>query len=169
MLLLVGVELIAVGAFVLIVRRVLGHGVVDSLVKEDSVKPAAQAAYDIGTRLLKQVGQATFFLGIPVVFGAWLAGGSRPATGFRRWAAPRLRDQPSLAYWVVGTVLVLIFAWGPIPATRTLIPSLILIALALFGTEVLRREIEKEFPPQGGAPIPADDGRPSEPPKATVS
>jgi len=67
------------------------------------------------------------------------AHGSPAARGLRRPSAagrpPRLRDQPSLAYWVIGTLLVLVFAWGPIPATRTLIPSLILIALALLGTE----------------------------------
>lgn len=170
MLMTVGIELIAVGAFVLIVRRVVGHGVVDSLVKEDSVKPAAQAVYDIGTRLLKQVGQATLILGLPVVFGAWLAGGTRPAVAFRRWSGPRLHDQPSLAYWVVGGVLVLIFAWGPIPATRTLIPSLILIALALFGTEMLRRQIEEERLAGGPPTVTTGNGQPTgDPPKAAVS
>lgn len=170
MLMVVGVELIAVGAFVLIVRRLVGTGVIDSLVKQDSVKPAAQNVYDIGTRLLKQVGQAAVILGIPVVFSAWLAGATRPATSFRRWAAPRLHEQPSLAYWVVGTVLVLIFAWGPIPATRSLIPSLLLIALALFGTEVLRRQIEEEFAPGAAGAHPPGDGKPTgEPPKAAIS
>jgi hypothetical protein len=170
-LLYAGVCLIAAGALVLIARRVAGDAVVNGLVAQDSVKPAAQAAWDIGTRLLEQVGQATVVLGIPVVFGALLAGPSRWATALRRWSAPRLHEQPGVAYLVVGTALVLLFAWGPIPATRSLIPSLLIIALTLLGTEVLRRQIKEEFPPaRAAATMPPDDGRPTgEPPKATVA
>jgi len=47
---------------------------------------------------------------------------------------------------VVGLLLLLLFAWGPIVATRTLTGIAIIIVLALFGAEMLRRQTAREFP-----------------------
>jgi len=145
-LLFAGIALVAVGAFVLIVRNIAGNGIVESLVKHDSVKPAVHNTWDIGTRMLQDVAQATIILGIPLLIAVWLSGASRPAVAFRRWAAPGMRDQPGLVYTVVGAIVVLIIAWGPIPATRKPILILILIALFVVGVEALRRQTAEEFP-----------------------
>ena len=167
-LMIAGVTLIAIGALVLIVRRAAGHGVVDSLVKQDSVKPAAQAAWDIGTRLLQQAAQATVVIGIPLVLASWLAGGTRPARAFRSIAAPTMRDQVGVTYAVVGAIVVLILAWGPIPATRMLIPVLIMIGLTIFGVEALRRQTAVEYPAVA-APAALGNGQPTEPEKAAIT
>jgi hypothetical protein len=116
--------------------------------------------------MLQQVAQATIVIGIPLVFAAWLAGGTRPALAFRRLAAPTMREQPGVTYSVVGAIILLLIAWGPIPATRMPIPVLIIIALTVVGVEALRRQTAQEFPVVPAAP---GNGQPSEPEKAAMT
>jgi len=157
-LMTVGILFMATGACVLIVRNLVGDGIVGSLVKQDSVQPAAHAVWDIGTRLLQQVGQATIVIGIPIVFAAWLAGTTRPAVSSRRWLAPYMREQPGLVYTVVGALILLIIAWGPIPATRNPITIVIWLALTAVGIEALRRQTAEEFPQTAPPGPPAGNG-----------
>ena len=166
-LLVVGILFITVGAVVLIVRNLAGNGIVESLVKQDAIKPAAHNVWDIGTRLLQQVGQATIVIGIPLVFAAWLAGTTRPAVEFRRWSAPYMREQPGAVYSVVGAIVLLVIAWGPIPATRNIITVLIMIGLVIVGVEALRRQTAEEYPEAGPPPRPPGTdghGEPAAPP-----
>jgi hypothetical protein len=141
-----GIDLIAAGLLVLTLRRVVGDSVVDDLVKTESVRPAGQAAWHIGTRMLQQVAQACVVLGIPLVVAALLAGPTRPAIAFRRAAAPVLRDRPGIAYSVMALLVLIIVAWGPIPATRKPIPVLLLFILSMLGVAALARQTEEEFP-----------------------
>jgi hypothetical protein len=145
-LLFVGIDLMLAGLIVLVARRLIGNGVVESLAQTDAIKPAAHATWSIGTDILRDVAQAAVIIGIPVVLGALLAGPTRPATALRRWAAPWLRDSPVATYSVVGVIVLLVIAWGPIPATRQVIPLLILIVLVIVGVEALRRQTAEEFP-----------------------
>ena len=41
---------------------------------------------------------------------------------------------------------MLLFWWDPLVATHRLVPSLLLIAFAVLGTEMLRRQVIREFP-----------------------
>ncbi len=43
-------------------------------------------------------------------------------------------------------IVLLIVAWGPTPATRSLVPMLVLTALLALGIEALRRQTAREFP-----------------------
>jgi Short C-terminal domain len=172
-----GFVLIVAGILVLILRRVSGQQVVASLAPTDTVRPAAEAAWTIGTGMLKDVAQALIIIGIPVVLAAWLAGPTRLAVAFRRTGAPWLRDRPDITYGVVACLVALVIAWGPIPATRKIIPVLIMIGLVILGVEALRRQTAEEFPDATAAgsraaiashvpirrlrapPAPAGDGR----------
>jgi hypothetical protein len=145
-LLVVGVDLILAGVVVLIARNLLGDQIVASLAKTDAVKPAAAATWSIGTHMLRDIAQATIVAGIPVIAAAWLAGPARPAHALRGAAAPWLRERPGVAYGVVAAVVLLVIAWGPIPATQMVVPVLIMIALVVLGVEVLRRQTAREFP-----------------------
>jgi hypothetical protein len=145
-LLVTGVCLVIAGALVLIGRNLIGSSVVDSLAKTEAVKPAANAAWSIGTAMLHDVAQATIVIGIPVIIAAWLAGPTGLATSARRHAAPWLRDRPGVTYSVVSALLLLVIAWAPIPATRKPIPVLILIGLVILGVEALRRQVTVEYP-----------------------
>jgi hypothetical protein len=145
-LLIVGVDGVIAGVIVLIARNVAGHWIVNSLVTTDSVRPAAQAAWSIGTSTLSDIAQSTIVIGLAVMLAAWLLGPSRPATGFRRAVAPWLREHPAMSYTVVLGVLLLIVLWGPITATRQPISVLLLILFVGLGTEVQRRQTAEEFP-----------------------
>jgi len=117
-----------------------------SLDNELTVRPAAEAAYAIGTGIFKDVAQATIVIGIPVILAAWLAGPMRPAVALRRSAAPWLRDEPLVAYGVAGVLVLIVIAWGPIPATQMLIPVILMIVLVAAGVYVLRVQTAAEFP-----------------------
>jgi hypothetical protein len=141
-----GLGFIVAGIVVLVGRRAAGGYVVDSLTSTDAVKPAAEAAWSIGTQMLRDVAQASVVIGIPVVAAAWLAGPQRPAAAIRRTLAPSLRDRPGVSYGVLALLLLLVIAWGPIPATRMVLPVLVMTGLAVAGLAALRRQTAAEFP-----------------------
>lgn len=142
----VGSALVAVGLIVLIARGLIGNKVVDSLASTEAVRPAADAAWSIGTSVLADVAWATVFIGVPFILAGLLVGPTRAATSVRRRLAPYLRDRADLSYGAVALLLLLLFAWGPITATRNLIGIAIIIVLAFFGMAMLRRETAREFP-----------------------
>lgn len=142
----VGFCFIGVGLGVLIVRKVAGNGVTDALVSADSVKPAADEAWDVATRLLKELGGAILAYGIALFLAAWLAGPTKWATGLRRALAPSLRDHPGIVYGVVGFIYLLLLLWGPTQALRTFIPIVIIAGLIVLAIELLRRQTAREFP-----------------------
>ncbi len=79
------------------------------------------------------------------MLAAWLAGPTRWATSIRHWLTPYLR-QPAYAYGGLAVLLLLVFWWDPVVATHRLVPSLLLIVFAALGTEMLRRQVIREFP-----------------------
>jgi hypothetical protein len=145
-LLAVGLNLIAIGLLVLILRRVGGGAVVDSLAKTDAVRPAVASTWAIGTRILQQISWAMIAIGIPVVLGAWLAGPRRAAVALRRSMAPTMRDRPGIAWSTFAVIVLLVLAWGPIPATRMPVTLVLIIGLSIWGFAVLRRQCVHEFP-----------------------
>src|SRR5262249_28765907 len=124
-----GFSLLLVGISLLVIKRLAGHYVVDSLTANVDVKPAAAAAWGVGTQLLRNVGINLVAYGSAIVAAAWLAGGSRPATAIRRWLAPTLREHPAVGYVVVAVGLLIFLVVGPTDASR-LIPLLILFGFA---------------------------------------
>lgn len=140
-----GFGLLAAGALALVARSVAGGYVVDSLATTESVRPAIEATWTIGTSLLVQAATATVFYGVVIVLAAWLAGPTRLATAIRRLKAPFLRE-PRYAWGGLAAIVLLLIAWGPTPATRSLVPMLFLIALLAIGVEALRRQTAREFP-----------------------
>ena len=93
---IVGIDLVIAGLLVIIVRNFAGHQIVGSLVKDDAVKPAAQATWSIGTRLLSDVAQSVVLFGLAVMLAAAVAGPRRPAVWFRRVIAPWLRERRAI-------------------------------------------------------------------------
>jgi hypothetical protein len=150
-LIAVGCAFVGAALVVLVARGVLGNTVVNSLATTASVKPAVQAVYSIGTSVLSDIAWATILIGIVIVLAGLLAGPTRVATTLRRLMAPYLRERPDLSYGALALLLLLLFLWGPIVATRTFLGILIITVLGFFGLHVLRRETAREFP----APAPA--------------
>ena len=141
----VGIAFIVVGVVVLFARGLAGDAVVSSLSEAAANDAAVAATWTIGTSLLLETGQSILAYGIVIVLAAWLAGPTTWATSIRRGLTPYLR-QPRYAYGGLAALLVLLFWWDPFVATHRLVPSLLLIAFAVLGTEMLRRQVIREFP-----------------------
>ena len=141
----VGFSFILVGIVVLFARGAAGNLVVGSLSEAASSDAAVSSVYDIGSSLILETGQSIVLYGIVIVLAAWLAGPTRWATSIRHWLTPYLR-QPRYAYGGLAMLLLLLFWWDPVIATHRLVPSLLLIVFAVLGTEMLRRQVIREFP-----------------------
>jgi hypothetical protein len=145
----VGIGFIIAGAIVLIAHNLAGTAVVDGLAKNEAAKPAASAAWSIGTSLLVTVATSALAFGVLLIIGAWLAGPTRPATRLRREVAPYARENLGAVYLGAGIVYLALIAFAPIAAFRKPFGILIFAVLLGVGTELLRRQTLREFPDVG--------------------
>jgi len=149
----IAVGSIVTGLIVLVVRRVGGSYIVDSLVPSISVQPAAHDAWDILTSQLRDGGFTFIGLGVILLVALWLAGSSPSGVSVRRWLAPYLA-RPGIAYTAAGVLFLLLLWWSPTVQT-TRVPLMLAAALFLgFAVELLRRQTAREVP----APPPPDLG-----------
>jgi hypothetical protein len=140
-----GIGLLFAGAGALVAAALAGNAVVNALATTESLRPAAEDAWDVGTSFLGQAAEATIAYGAVIVIAAWLAGPTRWAVGTRRQLAPYLRE-PRWAWGAFGVVVLALLAWAPTPAFRRIVPALVLIGLLALGLEALRRQTAREFP-----------------------
>jgi ABC-type xylose transport system permease subunit len=141
----IGASGIVAGLLVLLARGLLIREVENTLVKDDSVRPAARAVASIATGMLSEVAGAAILIGVVIVLAAWFAGPARSAVRARRAIAPHLRDYPIETYAGLAALLLLIFIWQPIPATGTPLGMIVFTVFAVIGTETLRRQTALEF------------------------
>ena len=148
----IGFGVVFVGLLILVILRVAGNFVVESLVKVESNRPAAQNVLDIVTALLRTSALTLFAIGVLVIVGAWLSGPGRRATAFRRWSSPVLREHPEAVWGLYAFLVLLVLIWGPIRATRNLVGIIVLVGLSALGLWAFRRATLLEFPdePWGG-------------------
>src|SRR3954467_8398480 len=137
---------VVVGVLLLLVRRVGGNEIVDSLVKVPSNEAAVHQAWMIATSLLFAIAVALIVYGVVFALVAWLGGPTRPAQFLRKLAAPQLRESPALAYAAAGGLLLALVVWGPTPAFRQLAWIVLFAALLALGVTVLRRQTAVEYP-----------------------
>ena len=144
-LMTVGIAIVSAGLVVFAARKIVESGVTNSLVKVEANKHAASAVVSIATSMLTEIAGAFVFVGVPLIAAAWFAGPARLAVRMRRAIAPLLRDHPEAAFGIVAGLLLLIFIWGPIPATQRPAGIIVFTVLAMFGTAVLRQQTAREF------------------------
>jgi hypothetical protein len=142
----VGFGFLVAGVLALVLRQFAGNSLTDALASGDSVEPAVEAVWDIGTSLLVTVAVSAITFGILVVIAAWIAGPTRIATSLREEAAPYLRERRGTTYAVVGLVFLILILWAPVVAFHKPIGLLLLAVLMVLGTEALRRQTAVEFP-----------------------
>ncbi len=145
-LMMVGSAILTAGILVYLGRNIIVSQVSSSLVKTESVKPAAEAVLSIATSRLSEIAGAFIFVAIVLMAAAWFAGPAKLAVRARHAIAPFLRHQPGWTYGIVTGIMALIFIWDPIPATGKAAGIIVFLALAYLGTYVLRRQTEAEFP-----------------------
>jgi hypothetical protein len=141
----VGVAFVIVGVVLLVVRRVAGNMLVDSLSSGDIQQPARNV-WLIASSLLSDLAWAFVGYGLLVAFAAVLAGPTRPAVWVRRALAPIFRDHVGLVYTVVGILYLLVVLWAPTRLQTTWYWVIVFAALIGVGVEIFRRQTIKEFP-----------------------
>jgi hypothetical protein len=139
-------SLIALGLLLLVVRRIGGAAIVDSLVQAESVKPAAEDIWTIFTALLRESAIAGVAIGALGLVWTWLSGPTRRATSVREWLAPTFRDRVALVHGALAAVILLLLLWGPVGSPRRLVSLVLVVAFAFLGLELLRRQAVREFP-----------------------
>jgi hypothetical protein len=141
-----GVGLIAAGFAVIVFREVAGGIVVGQLVDEESVKPAAEATWSIGTSLMTSI--ATTVIAIGVLFGiaGWLASPTGSASSTRRVLAPVLSEHVAYVYALLAAITGIYFLSAPTQNLRSFLTTLAIAGLAAFGIHELRRQAAEEFP-----------------------
>ena len=141
----IAVGSILAGLVVLVVRRLGGSFVIDSLVPSTAVQPAAHDAWDILTSQLRDGGFTFIGLGVILLVALWLAGASPSGVSARRGLAPYLA-RPEIAYSVAAGLFLLLLWWSPTVQT-TRVPLMLAAALFFaFGVELLRRQTAREIP-----------------------
>jgi putative oligomerization/nucleic acid binding protein len=143
---MIAVSLILLGVVLLVVRRLGGAAVVDSLVQAESLKAAVADVWAVLTSLLAESAAAGILVGAIALVGTWLAGPTRRATAIRHWLAPTFRDRPALPHLVLALVLLLVLLWGPTGTPRRFISVVIVTILVFVGLELFRRQTVAEFP-----------------------
>jgi hypothetical protein len=144
--LLSGIGLVAAGFAVIVARHIAGGIVVDNLVATENVKPAAEAAWSIGTSLMVSIATTVIVVGILFAAAGWLASPTPGARTTRRYIAPTLHLHLAYVYTGLAVLVCLYFLSGPSQGLRAFLTTLIVAAMAAFGIHELRRQTEEEFP-----------------------
>ena len=109
----VSISLIVVALLVLVLRRFVGDGVIDSLVADATYKAAALGTWAIATEALKAAALGAIVLGLIGVLVTALLGPARWATSARRRLAPHVAAHRWVGYVFVLLVGLLFLLWSP--------------------------------------------------------
>jgi hypothetical protein len=140
------IGVLVVGLLMLAVRRFAGDYLVDSLVKDDAVKPAGHEAWSILTQTLADRAWVWIILGVVTLLGVWFVGETRRAADARRAARPVLENRVTTYALAAGALLVLALVAPAI--ARGWLSALVLLALIIVGVEVVRNIVLREAPRQ---------------------
>jgi hypothetical protein len=141
-----GVGLIVAGLLVVVLRHVAGGVVVDQLVKQQNVKPAAEAAWSIGTSLMVSIATTIIIVGVFFAAAGWLASPTGSARGTRRVFAPALRDYLPYCYGGLAVILGIYLLTASGVGLRTFLTVVVLGIMAAFGLRELSKQTDEEFP-----------------------
>src|ERR1700710_2741640 len=141
-----GVGLIIAGLLVVVLRHVAGGIVVDQLVKQENVKPAAEAAGSVGTSLMVSIATTIIVVGVFFSASGWLASPTGSARGTRRVIAPALNRYLPYCYGVLVLVLGIYLLTASGVGLRTFLTVVVLGIMAGFGLRELAKQTDEEFP-----------------------
>jgi Short C-terminal domain len=141
-----GIGLIVAALLVLVLRHVAGGVVVDQLVKQQNVKPAAEAAWSIGTSLMVSIATTVIIVGVFFAAAGWLASPTGSARGTRRVFAPALSGYLPYCYGGLAVILGIYLLTASGVGLRTFLTVVVLGVMAAFGLHELSKQTAEEFP-----------------------
>ncbi|MFT3865854.1 MAG: SHOCT domain-containing protein [Solirubrobacterales bacterium] len=140
-----GVALIVAGLLVAVLRHVAGGIVVDQLVKQDNVKPAAEAAWSIGTSLMVSIATTIIVVGALFAAAGWLSSPTGSARGTRRVMAPALNRYLPYCYGGLAVILGIYLVTASGVGLRLFLTVIVIGIMAAFGLHELHKQTEEEF------------------------
>ncbi len=141
-----GVGLIAAGFAVIVFREIAGGVVVDQLVREESVKPAAESAWSISTSLMVDIATTVIVFGVLFGIAGWLGSPTGSARATRRFMTPFLRDYAPYVYTGLAILICFYFISASVQNLRSFLTTLIAAGFIAFGIHELRKQTSEEFP-----------------------
>ena len=102
----------------LVLQRLLGTAIIDSVVKVEQNKPAGNEIWQLATGMLREIAIALIVYGLVAIVGSVLAGPSRVGVTVRRWLAPAFRQSVVIVYAVVIAIFLILLAWSPLGSDR---------------------------------------------------
>jgi hypothetical protein len=141
-----GVGLIIAGILVVILRKVAGGIVVDQLVKQENVKPAAEAAWSIGTSLMVSIATTIIVVGVLFAAAGWLASPTGSARGTRRVIAPATNRYLPYCYGALALLVGIYLLSASGVGLRLFLTVIVIGVMAAFGLHELHKQTEEEFP-----------------------
>jgi hypothetical protein len=148
----IGIAVVLVGLALAVVQRMVGNYISDSIVEVPANRPAVDAIWLIGTKLLRDIARNLVATGILVFLFALFAGPLRSARWLRAHIAPLFRSRPGLVWGGAGAIFLLLVLWGPLPILRTwygFIAGAVILGAAV---EALRRQCVRELD-EGTLPV----------------
>ncbi len=144
--LLSGIGLVAAGAAVIIARQIAGGIVIDQLVVDQSIKPAAEAAWSIATSLMVSIATSVIVIGLLFAAAGWLASPHPSSRTTRRVIAPALRDYAPWVYAGLAILVSIYFLSASVQSMRSFLTTLIVALMAAAWIHELRKQCIEEFP-----------------------
>ncbi len=141
-----GVGLVAAGFAVIVARQIAGGIVVDQLVTDASVKPAAEAAWSISTSLMVSIATTVIVVGVLFAAAGWLASPHASSRATRKVIAPALRDYSPWVYTGLAILVSLYFLSSSVQSLRSFLTTLIVALMAAAWIHELRKQCIEEFP-----------------------
>lgn len=141
-----GVGLIVAGLLVVVLRHVAGGVVIDQLVKQESVKPAAEAAWSIGTSLMVSIATTIIVVGALFTVAGWLSSPTGSARGTRRVLAPALDRYLPYCYGGLAVILGLYLLSASGVGLRIFLTVVVIGVMAALGLRELSKQTAEEFP-----------------------
>ena len=120
-----GIGLVAAGFAVIVARQVAGGIVVDQLVVNESVKPAAEETWSIATSLMTSIATTVIIVGVLFGMAGWLASPTGSARASRRLLAPALREYAAYIYAGLAIVVGIYFLSAPTQNLRSFLTTLV--------------------------------------------
>ena len=138
----IALGLLVVGLLLLAVRRFAGDYLVDGLVKDDAVRPAAHEAWDILTQVLADRAWVWIIFGVITLAGVWFVGETARASQARSAAAPTL-EKRTATYGIAALAVLVLVLVAP-ELSRGWLSALLLIVLTVVGIEVVRAVVIRD-------------------------
>jgi hypothetical protein len=143
-LLEMGAGILAAALVTLVLRRWIESYVVNGLVHNEGLRPAAREIIEIATAGWRERGLWLLVTGALVLLAGWLAGPMRAAVKLRGLVAAPLEHHAGWFVAGVVAIVLLIASFGPARTPGQAIPLLIGLVLAIVGVLSLRRQILSE-------------------------